>query len=623
MRFNEKQILVVILLLAAFLRFWGLGSAEFYHDEGFTAFRSIGYLDYIQNDDQTTPIQWFKDAPSLPWWTKLSFHDHPPLFFLIQNIFFKIFGNSLFAARLPSALAGVFSIYLVYLISSSIFGTSDVLKTRTPDVQELRSQYSGHRESRNRTSDFHIAGLLAAFLLSVNLIHIWISRSSLFESVQIFFILLNIYYFFRVVELRRFRPAERDGIRATATEVSLPGFRLFQLSSWPISVWMFGFTLGLAFLTKYTSVFLVPVYIVYLFVVSRKLLVVSQWCAALGLALLLFSPVLIYNFYLYKTVGHFDLQFAYLFRQETPEWRASLGKIQDPFSEIISNLTLMYSIPFLLAALAGIGYAVYEIYNSYRANRTYGIYLIFWLLNFIFITLMLVKVGSAFRFIVLYAAPAVMLIAYLFDYFYSKLRTSDVPNIKNLNSRTSDVQPLAIILKILLTVFLAYELFFAIDIFRTFPDFGIAALDHYFDVELGQKRSLAIPASSNPHLDRLLKMNAQRIPASEKPTIIIYDENIALSPRLWVFTRRTYYSGFPSFTVTQFKNFLKNGTGQFSGYDIYFAKASRKTYLNPVFHSDAAEDLELFLNQELRLNPAKTIYGYDNLLMFTVYKFKL
>ena len=165
---------------AAILRFGGLGSSEIFHDEGFYAFRSIGYVDYIQNDDQTTPIQWFKDAPSLPWWTSLSFHDHPPLFFLIQNIFFKIFGNSLFAARLPSALAGVFSIYLVYLISSSIFGTSDVLKTRTPDVQELRSQYSGHRESRNRTSDFHIAGLLAAFLLSVNLIHIWISRSSLF-----------------------------------------------------------------------------------------------------------------------------------------------------------------------------------------------------------------------------------------------------------------------------------------------------------------------------------------------------------------------------------------------------------------------------------------------------------
>ncbi|MBI3046108.1 MAG: glycosyltransferase family 39 protein [Candidatus Harrisonbacteria bacterium] len=554
-KITEKQVLIAILFLAALLRFWGLGSSEFYHDEGFTAFRSIGYLDYIQNDDQTAPIQWFKDAAVLPWWTHLSFHDHPPLFFLIQNLFFKIFGNSLFVARLPSAIAGILSIYLVYLLSERVFINS-------------------------------LSKFFAPLLLSLSLIHIWISRSSLFESVQIFFILLNIYYFFKL-----WGGSTSNGGRTS--------------KDW----WLFGMTLGLAFLTKYTSIFLVPVYLTYwtykTYWTNRSDR--TDWAylfSAFGLAFLLFSPVLIYNFYLWQTVGHFDLQFAYVFNQPTPEWRASLGKIQDPFSEIISNLTLMYSIPFLLAALTGIGWAAYRTYKSYRTNKTNENYLIFWLLNFIFITLMLIKIGSAFRFIVLYAAPAAMLIAYFFDYLYSKFHKE-------------------VLFKILLVTFLAYELFFAIDIFLTFPDFGIAALDHYFDVELGQKRSLAIPASSNPHLDRLLKMNARRIPASEKSTIIIYDENIALSPRLWVFTRRTYYSGFPSFTVTQFKNFLKDGASRFDGYDIYFAKASRKTYLNPIFHSNAAEDLELFLNQELRLSPVKTIYGYDNLLMFTVYKFKL
>ena len=257
MRITEKQILIAILLLGALLRFWGLGSAEFFHDEGFYAFRSVGYLDYLQSDDQTTPIQWFKDG-DLPFWTSLSFHDAPPLFFLVQNFFFRIFGDSLFAARLPSALAGIASIYLVYLLGKRFF----------------QSERTGQ-----------LVGILAALLLAVNHIHIWISRSSLLESLQIFLILLNIYYFFVFLE---------------------------NPKKWK----MFGLTLGLAFLAKYTSGFLAQVYGAYLLIFKRDLLKKRELYLTLALAVILFSPVFIYNFYLYQAVGHFDLQFAYLFGQE-------------------------------------------------------------------------------------------------------------------------------------------------------------------------------------------------------------------------------------------------------------------------------------------------------------------
>ena len=212
-RITEKHLLIGVLILAAILRFWGLGSAEFYHDEGFTAFRSIGYLDYMNNDDQTTPIQWFENLPSLPWWTSLSFHDHPPLFFLAQFFSFKLFSTSLFAARLPSALAGIFSVYIIYLLSDKIF--------------------------RNKLSR-----ILAPFLFAVSLVHIWVSRSSLFESVQIFFILLNIYYFFKIA---------RNSILSQSKDYQ-----------------MFGFTLGFSFLAKYTSFFLIPVYVIYLAYLSYE-----------------------------------------------------------------------------------------------------------------------------------------------------------------------------------------------------------------------------------------------------------------------------------------------------------------------------------------------------------------
>ena len=586
-KITEKQLLIAILLLAAFLRFWVLGSTEFFHDEGFKAFRSIGYLDYLQNDDQTTPIQWFNPAPfkeceeifdrylaeggnygngnsncsselfnkyrslkgagfkdgALPSWTSLSFHDHPPLFFLIQNLFFKIFGISLFAARLPSAIAGVLSVYLIYLISKKTFKNT-------------------------------LMALLPPLLLSVNLLHLWVSRASLMESTQIFFILLNIYYFFQFSEDRR---------------------------RWK----SFGFTLGLCFLIKYTSAFLIPVYGIYLLIFKRDIYRWKEFYFALGLATVIFSPVLIFNFYLWRTVGHFDLQFAYLFRQPTPEWRASLGKIQDPFSEIISNLTLTYSIPFILLTLAGIGWAIYEIFNSYRTNRTYMTYLIFWLLNIIFITLMLVAVGSGFRFIVLYSAPAIMLITFLADYLLSRFSRKDF-------------------LLISVAVFAVYELWFASDIFRTFPDFGVVKLDNYLNAELGDKRSLSIPSSSNPHLNKIIKSWALKIPAGDKSQIIVYDGNVGLSPRLWLFARRNYYLGIPTFNVDQFKNFLqKGGAEEFRGYDIYFVRAHKGTILNPLFQNASAEELEAFLIRQLNLSPLKLIKGYNGSLMFTVYKFKL
>jgi len=544
-KIKTPHILIAILLLGVLLRFWGLGSSEFFHDEGFYAFRSAGFLDYIQNEDQTTPIQWFKNT-ALPKWTSLSFHDHPPLFFLVQNFFFKIFGISLLAARLPSAIAGVLAIYLVYAISKDFF--------------------------INR-----ISGLIAASLFAFSLIGVWAARSSLIESLQIFLILLNIYYFFR------FTKDERH---------------------WKL----FGLTLGLCFLTKYTGIFLVPVYAAYLLIFQRRSFTRRELYFALALAAIIFSPVLIYNFYLWQTTGHFDLQFSYLFRQAAPEWRVSLGKTQDPFSEIISNLSLMYSIPFLLVSLAGIGYAGYRAYDFWKQPTDRRKVLpganfpVFWLLNIVFITLMLAAVGSAFRFIVLYAVPAIMLIAFLVDRLFSRFSRE-------------------VFLTILICLFLAYELFFATDIFRTFPDFGVVKLDNYFNSVFEGKRSLDLPASSNPHLDKIIKSYALKIPPAEKPVIIIYDGNIGLSPRLWLFARRNYYEGIPAFNVDQFKNFLQSGVERLQNYDIYFVKASGSTILNPLFHGSTAEEFERFLTKDNNLTPVNQVYGYNNLLMFTVYKF--
>lgn len=550
-KITEKQLLIAIILIGAILRFWGLDSAEIFHDEGIYAFRSIGYVDYIQNNDQTTPVQWFKDAV-LPWWASFSFHDAPPGFFIIQNIFFNIFGDSLFAARLPSALAGILAIWLIYLIGKKIFS-----------AEKEKNGY---------------LGLLAAFLLAINHIHIWISRSSLIESLLIAAILLNIYCFFRFLEN-------------------------------PKKWFSFGLTLGFCFLIKYNSFFLVPVYLLYALIVKPSFYRDRRWYSVFGLSLLLFLPVIVYNFCLYKSVGHFDLQFSYLFGQNTPEWRVSLGKINDPFSDILSNLNAMYSAPFLLASILGAFYSLWILIKDFRAVRSFnqrGSSILFLWLNLIFITILLVAVGSAFRFISLYVFAAILFMVYLFSYFLEKFR--------NFN-----------FFRILIAVFLVYEIFFTIEgIFLTFPDFGVQKLDQYLNAVFGNQRSALRPSNQNPHLDKIIQSFIKYRSLSNKQWMIVYDENISLSTRLWVFARRLYYHGIPVNTTKQFLGLLRSkGAEALNGYEIYFIKVTEYSSLNEYLSIPDAADFENFLKTEQGLSPTETIYGYDNLPMFIIYKFLL
>ena len=111
---KKKLVIFAILVIAAILRLWGLNRGDTMSDEVFYAFRAIGPMDFDHAEFQTTPLEWFD--PQIPAWTKLSFHDHPPLVFWVQHFFIKIFGENNFAFRLPSALLGIASVWLVYLI---------------------------------------------------------------------------------------------------------------------------------------------------------------------------------------------------------------------------------------------------------------------------------------------------------------------------------------------------------------------------------------------------------------------------------------------------------------------------------------------------------------------------
>ena len=565
---NSRNLLLVIIVLAFIFRIWGIGDRDLFGDEGVDAFRGVGYIDYLGTSFQTQPIDWFRDT-TLPWWTNLSFHDFPPLAMIIQRAFFAVFGDSILVARLPAVIFGTLSVLLIYFIVRRFL-----------------------REG---------IALLATFLFGINSVMVWIFRTSILEPILLFFILLNIYYFFKFIE-------------------SMSGFR--ESIGFPKSIYwaLFGVTFGFVALTKYTGVFLLPVYFVYLLIYDRKIFKSWQLYAALLIVFLLFTPVLIYNFYLYQATGHFDLQFAYLLGQETPEWTGLVGKVQAPFSEIWKNLAtgayespsifssvVSYQIPFLVSAVMGFLYFLYRFVKKAGSQEERKL-TIFLGLYLIFVTLLLAKIGSAHRFLALYGPIFVILSSVALNWLWAKSSA----------------------LKFLVGVFLVWEIFYSIN--RNLiqvPDYGIAKLDHFLEEEFKGKESGVIPESDNPHLNVIIKKfvnNKKGVlrQAQDKRVLamIVYNDNVELPILDWVFYRRFFYHSTPVLFVENFNKAISaQGENYFKNFTIYFVQSTENTLLNQ-FKKEKIAGLE-FENrlQEKGLRPVKIIYGHNNLPMFRVYKF--
>jgi len=343
---KQKFLLIFIVCLAAFLRLFRLGRADIMTDAAHYSFRAIGYLDWLFSDLQTTPLQWFGFRP---WWSYLSFHDHPPLIFLIQNFFFKIFGITTTTSRLPFALFGIGSVILIYFLTKRLYGQT--------------------------------TGYLAALLLSICNYHVWISRLGYLESILIFFVCLAVYYFIRALEQERY--------------------------------WLyFGCSLGLAFLCKYTAFFLIPALFSYLLLQKREVFQSKKFWLGLLLCLIIFSPVIIYNLEMYLNRGHFDMQFAALFEQDMSDWPVIKRQVNlnflDSFSSIwhtLQNSLAPVNFYLFLTALGLICFEAVRRKENYQRH-----WLMIWLL--FFLTLFFILTATGTHYISVYTPLIVIFISY-------------------------------------------------------------------------------------------------------------------------------------------------------------------------------------------------------------------
>ncbi len=155
----KKQLiaLIIILLLAAFLRFYRLGEvpAGFHRDEAF-----LGYNAY-------SILQTAKDISGnfLPIHLQ-SFIYSPAGYSYFSIPFIKIFDLNTFSVRFPSALFGTLTVLLTYFLSKRLF-------------PQLNTKY-------------HI---LATLLLAISPWHINLSRVATENTIVVFFIALGVLFY--------------------------------------------------------------------------------------------------------------------------------------------------------------------------------------------------------------------------------------------------------------------------------------------------------------------------------------------------------------------------------------------------------------------------------------------
>ena len=93
---------------------------------------------------------------------------HPPGFYLLLNLWTKIFGYSEVSARFPSVLFGVATIWIVYLLTKKLFSEK--------------------------------VGLLAAFLLAINPLHIYYSQEARMYAFAAFAVSLSFLFFIKLIK---------------------------------------------------------------------------------------------------------------------------------------------------------------------------------------------------------------------------------------------------------------------------------------------------------------------------------------------------------------------------------------------------------------------------------------
>ncbi len=177
----KKLFLIIIILIATVLRLYKLDKYPALNaDEA-----AIGYNAY-------SLLQTGRDEHGNPWPVHFqSFNDYKPgFYFYLVLPFVKVLGLNIWSVRLPNALLGIASVYLIYLLVKELF------KERLSRIDE--------RISTDTTA------LIASLILAISPWHLHFSRGGWEVNTATFFILMGVYCFVKYVNTVSRHPEERS-----------------------------------------------------------------------------------------------------------------------------------------------------------------------------------------------------------------------------------------------------------------------------------------------------------------------------------------------------------------------------------------------------------------------------
>jgi 4-amino-4-deoxy-L-arabinose transferase-like glycosyltransferase len=152
---NKHFVFGSLLLIAMVLIFWGLGKTHLIPwDEAI-------YAKIAKN------MVTGKSYLSQTWWGGLPWFEKPPFYMWSMALFMKILGFTELAARLPSAIFGLGTVILVYLMGVHIFKDK-------------------------------VVGFLSGFALLTTFHFLYYSRASMLDVTSTFFVTLSLYVYFLV-----------------------------------------------------------------------------------------------------------------------------------------------------------------------------------------------------------------------------------------------------------------------------------------------------------------------------------------------------------------------------------------------------------------------------------------
>ncbi len=555
---NQNFWFFLILALAAILRLWNLAGNDITNDAAINAFRSFGWFDFLTSDGQTTPIVWFGFRP---WWSLLSFHDLPPLAMLIQYFFIKILGADTIGVLLPFVLSSLLVIFFLY----------DYLKKLVNPL----------------------IGLLAAMIFAVSSYSVWTARTGYLEGVEVLFIILSFFFFLFFIK-----------------EKQLKYFYFFVI-----------FT-ALSLLTKYTSLFLIPAALVYLVVFQRSIFKNKHFYLALLTGLVLLSPIIIYNIFVFKTRGHFDAAFSSMLGMHPEDFSAiaergvntnflqNLGSIM---VVIFRSSTWGLSLIYVFSALA------FTIKIVRRQAHSWQYFLA---LNIFFLMLMFSFSGAPPRLLSI-INPFLDIMA---GWFLYKLWLY----LKNKKMWRY-------IVSIILSLLLVFEIFYAINtniLSRTLGSLHVAYSGYRFYnqgfVEL--EHYLLHSVYGNLQREKFQTYDDLKKFTLKEDFVVLFDERMDWFARVWYINRYMIYYRAPFFYFEDispamqlagytnvFSYFQSLGINQF--WFVYTTEAGRQVKKSDNYD----QQMELIKNDIIKsgIEPTKTISNYREETVFEIYHFYL